>query len=230
MDGSNAVAEQASVYRRLYLYGRLLVGHGWDTAAFWIATAYSIYTFVVPIHIQQRVLLAINIDPHHRLAIWGFGLAAFVLYAGFRAWSSECLHGDITNRKLAEAAVSRPRLSGYITSTPIIETNDRHRLYVYLTIRNQGLPSAVDNWQLRFMLRGNNHHITEASLSRGAHGSHGDTGNLLLDDTVIQPGGKHSGWLLYDSPESLLGLKVPDLFVDFWDTYGNPYSASIMSR
>src|SRR6266851_3499230 len=32
----------------------------------------------------------IHVDPHQRLAIWGFGLAAFFLYAGFRAWSDEC--------------------------------------------------------------------------------------------------------------------------------------------
>jgi hypothetical protein len=55
--------------------------------AFWIATAYSAFTVAAPDSWQRHFLLAIRIDPNQRLAVWGFGLAAFFLYAGFRAWS-----------------------------------------------------------------------------------------------------------------------------------------------
>ncbi len=85
------------------------MGRGWDMAAFWIATAYSIYTFVVPIPIQHRVLLAINVDPHQRLVIWGFGLAAFFLYAGFRAWEAE--HRTVERLQKAGAV---PALAGEV--------------------------------------------------------------------------------------------------------------------
>jgi hypothetical protein len=44
---------------------------------------------VTPIDFQKRAMLALHIDPIHRLAIWGFGLAVFFLYAGFRAWDEE---------------------------------------------------------------------------------------------------------------------------------------------
>jgi hypothetical protein len=57
--------------------------------AFWIATVYSIYTVIVPVDFQRKMLLTVHIDPSQRLVILGFGLAAFFLYAGFRAWDSE---------------------------------------------------------------------------------------------------------------------------------------------
>jgi hypothetical protein len=65
------------------------MGHGWAALAFWVATVYSIWAAVVPIQIQKRAMLAAHIDPTQRLAIWGFGLAVFFLYAGFRAWDEE---------------------------------------------------------------------------------------------------------------------------------------------
>jgi len=55
--------------------------------AFWIATAYSVFTVAAPDSWQRHFLLAIRIDPNQRLAVWGFGLALFFFYAGFRAWS-----------------------------------------------------------------------------------------------------------------------------------------------
>jgi hypothetical protein len=103
-------AEQSSLYGRLFRYGRLLVGHGWDTAAFLIATAYSIYTAVTPVELQQSVLRAVHIDPSYRLAVWGFGLALFFLYAGFRAWNeaeSDGSHGDLAR---AQTALAREQL------------------------------------------------------------------------------------------------------------------------
>jgi hypothetical protein len=81
--------ESTSFFRRLYQYGALLVGHGWDMSAFWIATVYSIWTVVVPLDVQRKVMLAVHVDPAQRLVIWGFALAAFFLYAGFRAWDEE---------------------------------------------------------------------------------------------------------------------------------------------
>ncbi len=80
---------RASLYRRLYLYASLLVGHGWETAAFWIASAYSIFNVVAPDWLQRKFFLLIHVDPGERLAVLGFGLAAFFLYAGFRTWSAE---------------------------------------------------------------------------------------------------------------------------------------------
>jgi hypothetical protein len=78
--------ERPFILWRLCCFGGLLVGRGWDMAAFWIATVYSIYAALFSVDFQSSVLRAIHVDPDKRLAIWGFGLAAFFLYAGFRAW------------------------------------------------------------------------------------------------------------------------------------------------
>ena len=60
------------------------MGRGFDMAAFWIATVYSIWTFAVPLDIQRKAMIAVHVDPSQRLVIFGFGLAAFFLYAGFQ--------------------------------------------------------------------------------------------------------------------------------------------------
>lgn len=104
------MAEPESLFRRIYFFGRLLVGHGWEVAAFWIASAYSVYAVVVPTEIQARVLAAVHVDPKQRLAIWGFGLAAFFLYAGFRAWSGE------REDRLSQSAVEPSKLMEQLQS------------------------------------------------------------------------------------------------------------------
>jgi hypothetical protein len=81
--------ERSSPFWRIYRYGRLLIGRGFDMAAFWIATVYSIWTFAVPLDVQRKAMIAVHVDPSQRLVIFGFGLAAFFLYAGFRAWDEE---------------------------------------------------------------------------------------------------------------------------------------------
>jgi hypothetical protein len=94
---------------RLFRYARLLVGHGWNTAAFWIATVYSIYSVVAPEEFQRRVLTRVHINPSQRLAVWGFGLAGFFLYAGFRAWGDEHWIADNlkSERDASASALSR---------------------------------------------------------------------------------------------------------------------------
>jgi hypothetical protein len=78
--------QRKSFSPRMFRFGRILVGHGKDMIAFLIATAYSVFTVLAPESLQRHFLLLIHVDPNQRLAVWGFGLAAFFLYAGFRAW------------------------------------------------------------------------------------------------------------------------------------------------
>jgi hypothetical protein len=78
---------EQTLLRRIWTYAKLLVGRGWDTVAFLVATVYSIYAFFVPVETQKHVLRLLHIDPSQRLAVWAFGLAGFFLYAGFRAWN-----------------------------------------------------------------------------------------------------------------------------------------------
>jgi hypothetical protein len=72
--------------RRVCRYASLLVGRGWQIAAFLIATVYSVYTFAMPLKWQEAKLRSCRIDPTQRYAVLGFGLSVFFLYAGFRAW------------------------------------------------------------------------------------------------------------------------------------------------
>ena len=134
-----------SLYGRLFRYARLLVGHGWDTVAFWIATVYSVYSFVVPISFQKRVLEAVDIDPSQRLAIWGFGLAAFFLSAGFRTWSDAHAHSGCTHSGF-RSVVRECQLQ----ALPLREAIDitKCQMYLRVTLTNSGPPSVAREWCL----------------------------------------------------------------------------------
>ncbi len=151
------------------------MGHGWDTAAFWIATAYSIYTFVVSIHIQQRVLLAINIDPHQRLAVCGFGLAAFFLYAGFRAWSDEReLH------RIAAVSVADPKAVVHVQCSgrqaSVLVTNEGSLAEFYGVFSIEGMVGA--NRQTGLFCRWEHTDSPKAKIARG------QTCRIILADLI----------------------------------------------
>lgn len=181
------------------------MGRGWDVAVFWIATAYSIYTVIAPTEIQSRLLRAVHIDPSHRLALLGFGLAAFFLYAGFRAWNDEYqrsaqdrLNLEITKRE-AEANAAKfeqPRFDSEITEVAIDGDHsyaDRIHVHIYLALRNQGADSAVDRWMLRVVppQPATPFILTEQSLSASTEdlGNRARGGNLLHDPEIIKRGG-----------------------------------------
>jgi hypothetical protein len=87
------------------------MGRGWDLAAFWVATVYSIYAALFSVKFQGYVLRTIHVDPDKRLAIWGFGLAAFFLYAGFRAWDDGQKRIEKIDRSAEVAAAIRAQTS-----------------------------------------------------------------------------------------------------------------------
>jgi len=68
---------------------RRLFGHGWEVTSSVLLTVYSLWTLFAPEAIQQRLLAALYIDPHQRLAVWLAALVIFLFYAGFRAWDEE---------------------------------------------------------------------------------------------------------------------------------------------
>jgi hypothetical protein len=130
------------------------VGHGWNAAAFWIATVYSIYAATTPAKFQARVLATFHIDPQQRLAFWGFGLAAFFLYAGYRAWSQE---NDRCEQLVVDnAAPSLPAFRWRITDSLLFPGDNNHvasiektRLYVKVTLWNSGPTSVIGEWSVR---------------------------------------------------------------------------------
>jgi hypothetical protein len=105
-----APTQRSPFYRRLFLYTSVLVRLGWKSIVFWIATVYSIYAATVPAADQEALLKVIHVDPNHRLAIWGFGLALFFLDAGFKAWDDaehDGPHGELAR---AQTALAREQL------------------------------------------------------------------------------------------------------------------------
>jgi hypothetical protein len=102
--------EEPSIYARPFLYARVLLRHGWKTIVFWIATIYSIYATLVPSEDQEAVLKRIHVDPKYRLAIWGFGLALFFLYVGFRAWNEADSAGPQGELARVQTALAREQL------------------------------------------------------------------------------------------------------------------------
>lgn len=81
--------ERPALLKRLFLYMRRLFGHGWEVTSSVLLTVYSLWTLFAPEAIQQRLLAALYIDPHQRLAVWLAALVIFLFYAGFRAWDEE---------------------------------------------------------------------------------------------------------------------------------------------
>lgn len=218
------------------------MGSGWNMAAFWVATAYSIYTVVAPTEIQSRLLLVVHVDPSYRLAVWGFGLAAFFLYAGFRAWNGEyqlAEHGRLElevakqDADASAAKFERPGFHSEITEVAINGDSDRPEwihLHVYLVIRNQGADSAVDRWMLRVVppQPATPFILTEQNLSVWADiGRRAQGGNRLHDPEIIKRGGRKEGWLHFFGPQARYGFTTGQSIaveVSFKDVHGNKYS------
>ena len=197
--------EQAFFFRRLFRYGVLLVGHGWDVLAFWIATVYSIWVGVMPLDIQKKAMLAIHIDPAQRLAIWGCVLAAFFLYAGFRAWND--VERELAERSLgANSEPDIPSLSIHIVS---LNVEDRigskeppHFLAFHLEILNNGAPTSLHDWQGSYTLKdGSTEVLSETDFDRHIFIN---SRNLISDDRTIDRGGKRLGYVRFLVPKETL--------------------------
>ena len=136
--------ESTSLFRRFYRYVTLLVGHGWDMSAFWIATVYSVWTVVVPLDVQRKVMLAVHVDPAQRLVIWGFGLAAFFLYAGFRAWDGERIARE-TAEKASPEELKRQLETFRLRQWPVLTTE----MVNSLATRLADLPTTLEGRDFR---------------------------------------------------------------------------------
>ncbi len=150
--------ESTSLLPRLYRYGAVLVGHGWNMAAFWIATVYSVWTVVMPLDVQKKVMLAIHVDPAQRLAIWGFGLAAFFLYAGFRAWNDA--ENELANPKDLPGPNPKHDTPSLIVHFREVQVTQRaydikeppYFLTFHMEILNSGTPTSLHDWQGSYTL------------------------------------------------------------------------------
>lgn len=86
---SRHMVEQSALNKRLLLYIKNLVGHGWQIISSAILGLYSLWTLFAPETAQRRFLMVIYVDPQHRLELWLAVICVFLFYAGFRAWDDE---------------------------------------------------------------------------------------------------------------------------------------------
>ncbi len=185
---------------------------------------------------KLALALILSIHTYHLL---GFAILSIgLLFASFLAWNEERDLVEVSlksqhsaERKLLENA--QPQFVAEITEVSIDgdhQQPDWIKLYVYMTIRNQGAESAIDRWTLRVVPPhpGTPFIQTVKGLSETQEGRGGKMGgNLSHDVDVIGRGGRKEGWLLCHGPKSRLGLTTgqrPAVMVSFKDVHDSEYS------
>ncbi len=210
--------EQSSLYRRLFRYGKIVVGHGWETLVFWVATVYSLYTVFASVEFQKRVLMAVHIDPNQRFAVLGFGLAAFFFYAGFRAWSEA--EGLIGNNQ-EDVPLLSVHSSGWSFHDRMDPKDLPYLLAFSIEILNRGAPTSLHDWHGLYTLNdGSNTVLSEKDFDRHRHIL---ARNLVSDDKTIDRGGKCLGFVRFQvSLEVARAMKR--VAIQFRDHTDNQYS------
>jgi hypothetical protein len=81
--------ERPFILWRIGRFARLLVGNGWRAVAFLVGSAYSVYVYLAPVDLQNRVLAAVHVAPEWRLAVWGWAVTLLFFWASFATWDGE---------------------------------------------------------------------------------------------------------------------------------------------
>jgi hypothetical protein len=185
-----------------------------------------IVSHLLPASVSDRLALVyLSMHFYHLLsfAILLVGL----LFASFLAWNEE--------RDLFEVSVKSQRSVAEITEVFIDGDHERPdwvKLYVFLTLRNQGAESAVDRWKLKVVppqpatpfIQTDRGLLSAVQQGRG--GAEG--GNLLHDREIIVRGSAKQGWLLCHGPKSSMGLTTgqrPAVKVCFKDVHDKEWFA-----
>jgi hypothetical protein len=107
------------------------------------------------------------------------------------------------------------------------ERPDWIRIYLVITMLNEGAQSAVRDWKVAATLPSGRRYMGERELSRQPDGLDGAGANLFLDESVIPLGGRRTGWLLIQFPKDRLdGLttetesQITNVVVEFTDVRG----------
>lgn len=174
--------------------------------------------FFVPVAFQERILTIVNIGLIYRLAIGGFGLAGFFLYAGFRAWDEA--------EEQKSQAIRDPELKitiddYFVTDRPF--DNDIPN-WDYLVINshvvNLGAPIALYNWRMKVVLtRG------EISIEEYEH-----------EDTVLESGRRlphRSTFCLWDNElgdNCFTAHEIKSVQISCSDYLGNEFSSEFFRR
>jgi hypothetical protein len=141
------------------------------------------------------------------------------------------------DKRLAEIAAERPHFEASevvrVFFNGDLERPAWLKIFVFIRLRNLGIDSAVERWQVHFEGQGINFTRNEAGLSPSQDDdgiAPHQGGNLLHDKTIIKNRGIHGGWLLcHDVKDQLGGLTTGQesrviVTVSFRDTEGNCYT------
>jgi hypothetical protein len=206
---------------RLYKFGGLLVGHGWNaTALLDCHGVLDLYRHSAP-EVQGKVLAAIHIDPQQRMALWGFGLAVFFLYAGYRAWSEEygnnerlVLENAISSLPLFRWTIHESLLSTVVGNDNRVTSIEKARFYVKVTLWNSGPTSVIGEWSVRV----DGHSFDSIQVFE-------DNSDSGPSDPVIS-GGRSTKEIFFNlamSPARAFAKSLDDWKVSFADASGNRY-------
>jgi hypothetical protein len=163
-----------------------------------------------------------------------------LLYASFLAWNEErdLFEASVNSQRRAEQELldkHRPQFVADITEVFVDGDHgqpDWIKLYVFLTIRNQGTDSALDRWTLKVVPpqpAGPFIQTDKGLLSETQRGRNDVVGgNLLHDLEIIRRGGVKEGWLLCHGPKDRMGLTTgqqPAVKVCFKDVHEKEWLA-----
>jgi hypothetical protein len=199
-----------------------------------------IVSHLLPEPVSERLVLAQNL-PTHIYHLLSFAiLLVGLLYASFLAWNEErdLFEASAKSQRSVEQELldkTRPQFVAEITEVFINGDHaqpDWVKLYIFLTIRNQGAESSVDRWILKVVppqpagpfIQTDKGLLSESQQGRG--GVMG--GNLLHDREIIARGGGKEGWLLCHGPKNRIGLTTgqrPRVKVSFKDVHDKEWFA-----
>lgn len=146
------MAAQPAFWKRLNLYMRKLVGHGWQAIGFFVLSLYGLFTTFASDMAQRRFLMAIYVDPQHKVAVWLAVVCVFLLYAGFQAWDEEYLRAEKNSESKISKELRRfqerewPRLTN-VQKTKIIarlEKIGRHTIWIIRPNNHDCVALALD--------------------------------------------------------------------------------------
>lgn len=127
------------------------------------------------------------------------------------------------------------RMIGRITSLEFIPFGKQCLIVVNVRIRNLGPQTAAHEWNGRYTdAQGANTYLSSNAFNEDEK-IEGKSGNLVLDEKIIEQGGIRSGWLAFhvsrqDAQRIMQGRLDQNLDLSFADTFGNRYQVTMFDK